>query len=172
MWEGNLRLLHPFMPFLTEELWQHMTQRSDSDALIVSSWPESQHVDAPLLNNFETAKEIIGAVRNFRKEKQLSFKEKLSLFTNSKEPLPFAEGIMKLGFLEGVDYQNDEGTSGIGGRFRVGTLSFFIPLKESAIDKEKERKKIRSEMNYAKGFLATVEKKLSNERFMNNARKK
>lgn len=168
LFENNLRLLHPFMPFLSEEIWHFIADRKTDEALVVSSWPKQQNFDEVLLANFEIAKEIVGGVRNFRKEKQLGFKDVLTLqLTNSDEPLAFESAIVRLGLLEGMEYQNRVETQR-GGAFRVDKLSFFIPLDE-AVDVEEERAKIDAEIKYTQGFLAAVEKKLSNERFVNNA---
>ena len=171
LFEDNLRLLHPFMPFLTEELWHFIAERTPEQALIVSEWPKQVPYDSSLLVDFELAQEVVGAVRNFRKEKQLGFKEKLALhLTNSDQPLAFQESILKLALLE--DIHLGEGTEKTqGGRFRVQKLEFLIPMVE-AVDAEAEREKMTAELNYARGFLASVEKKLSNDRFVNNAPEK
>ena len=172
LFEDNLRLLHPFMPFLTEELWHFIAQRSPDQALIVSQWPKQYPYDDKLLEDFDRAKEIVAGVRNFRNEKQLGFKELLPLHvSNTEQPLAFHESILKLALLENL-YIGAIDENAQGGRFRVQNLAFFIPLVSSSVNEEEEREKMITELNYAKGFLASVEKKLSNERFVSNAPEK
>ena len=168
LFQENLKLLHPFMPFLTEELWQDMETRSPEEALIVSSWPEIDRYDKKLIDRFEEATAIIAGIRNFRKEKELGFKESLTLqVIGSSEVIPFETLIQKMGQLSSVNYV-DEVLKQSGGSFRANNLEFFIPL-EGKIDVEKERLKLEEELRYAKGFLVSVQKKLSNERFVSNA---
>lgn len=168
LFENNLRLLHPFMPFLTEELWHFIRPRKENEALIVSSWPTSNTFDQEIIDSFEYAKEVIASIRNFRKDKNISIKEKVTVYiTNSIVKLPFEASIFKLGLLEGLYYENAPDES-LGGSFRVDKLEFFIPTKVTE-DPEAEKEKLIAELNYTKGFLASVEKKLSNERFLENA---
>ena len=168
LFESNLRLLHPFMPFLTEELWHFIRPRKESEALIVSSWPTSNTFDQEIIDSFEYAKEVIASIRNFRKDKNISIKEKVTVYiTNSIVKLPFEASIFKLGLLEGLYYENAPDES-LGGSFRVDKLEFFIPTKVTE-DPEAEKEKLIAELNYTKGFLASVEKKLSNRRFVENA---
>ena len=168
LFENNLRLLHPFMPFLTEELWHFISPRKENEALIVSSWPTSNIFDQEIIDSFEYAKEVIAAIRNFRKDKNISIKEKVTVYiTNSIVKLPFEASIFKLGLLEGLYYENAPDES-LGGSFRVDKLEFFIPTKVTE-DPEAEKEKLIAELNYTKGFLASVEKKLSNRRFVENA---
>ena len=172
LFENNLRLLHPFMPFLTEELWHFIDDRTPEQALIVSAWPKQKSYEPKFLAEFELAKGVVAGVRNFRKEKNLGFKESFPLYlTNTSTPLAFQESILKLALLEGIYFEGMREDKQ-GGRFRVQKLEFFIPLEEGVIDIEAEREKLNSELTYAKGFLASVEKKLSNERFVSNAPEK
>ena len=168
LFESNLRLLHPFMPFLTEEIWHFIAPRTKEEALTVSEWPEPKTVDPKLVETFALAQEVIVGIRNFRKEKNLSFKEEIQLFvTKSKAPLPYEASIEKLGGISSVVYDSPSEDS-FGGSFRVGTFEFFIPTKSSE-DPEAERQKLNEELKYMKGFLASVEKKLANEKFVANA---
>jgi len=168
LFENNLRLLHPFMPFLTEELWQAIQQRNQEEALIVSQWPKSTPVDHSILEAFETAKELVAGLRHFRKEKQLPFKEVITVHNTSKTvKIPFQASIQKLGFVDAfLGPQTDEGAEG--GSFRVKQMEFFVPLKQQ-VNAAAEKEKLETELAYAKGFLQSVEKKLQNERFVNNA---
>ena len=168
LFENNLKLLHPFMPFLTEELWHFIRPRIESEALIVSSWPTSNTFDQETIDSFEYAKEVVAAIRNFRKDKNISIKEKVNIYiTNSVVKLPFEASIIKLGMLEGLYYENAPDES-LGGSFRVDKLEFFIPT-EVIEDSEAEKEKLIAELKYTKGFLDSVKKKLSNERFVENA---
>jgi valyl-tRNA synthetase len=168
LFEDNLKLLHPFMPFLTEELWQDMDTRAVEEALIVSAWPEVQAYDEKLIQRFEEATGVIGGIRNFRKEKELGFKEVLALqVIGSDEAIPFESLVQKMGQLSSVSYE-EAILDQTGGAFRANGLEFFIPL-EGKIDVEKERLKLQEELKYANGFLLSVQKKLANERFVSNA---
>ena len=168
LFENNLRLLHPFMPFLTEEIWHFIAPRTKEEALTVSDWPKPKAIDPKLVETFALAQEVVVGIRNFRKEKNLSFKEEIQLFvTKSKAPVPYEASIEKLGGIGSFVYDSPSENSS-GGSFRVGTFEFFIPTKTSE-DPEAERKKLNEELKYMKGFLASVEKKLANEKFVANA---
>jgi valyl-tRNA synthetase len=166
--EGNLRLLHPFMPFITEEIWQHFKERSPEEALIVSSYPDQADFDGNLLKAFERVKEIVSAVRNIRKEKGISFKESLELcvLDGSNRDSGYDAAIQKLTNVSSIRRVDDKVDRSVS--FRVGASEFFIPVQEN-IDVEAEKKKLEKELEYNKGFLRSVQKKLSNERFVNNA---
>ncbi len=171
LFENNLRLLHPFMPFLTEELWHCIRPRNKENALTISHWPKTKSYESSFISEFEMTKEIIAGIRNFRKEKGISFKERIDLnVSNSNTKLAYEASIIKLGFVGEMNYQKPSENS-FGGTFRVNNLEFFIPT-EAFEDTEPEREKIQSELEYTKGFLASVNKKLSNERFVANAPEK
>jgi valyl-tRNA synthetase len=171
LFENNLRLLHPFMPFITEEIWHFIASRTQEEALIVSEWPKAEPFDVKPIASFDLAKEIIAGVRNFRKEKNISFKEGVELYvTKGAKDLPFEASIKKLGVIEKIHF-NEPAKELSGGSFRVSANEFFIPTTTSD-DPETERKKMEEELQYMKGFLASVEKKLSNERFVANAPEK
>jgi len=169
--EDNLRLLHPFMPFITEEIWQYFREREVSEALIVSDYPKKTDFNDEILQDFEVVKEIISAIRNIRKEKNISFKESIEVSILKKEAIntSFFGLIRKLcniSQIKGVDEKLEQALA-----FRVGANEFFIPYAAS-IDVEGEMTKIKEELEYNKGFLISVRKKLSNERFVNNAPEK
>ena len=168
LFENNLRLLHPFMPFLTEELWHFISARATDEVLTVSSWPQSKSFDSERITNFEITQEVIVGIRKFRKDKNISFKEKVTVYvTNSSTSIPYESCIIKLGALDDLIYsQAPEDTNG--GSFRVSKLEFFIPT-QAPEDTEAEKEKLHAELKYTKGFLASVEKKLANERFVSNA---
>jgi valyl-tRNA synthetase len=168
LFEENLKLLHPFMPFLTEEVWQHIAERTPENALIVAKWPEVGHADKSLISDFEFASEVISGVRTIRKEKNIPQKEALELFMLNTEKVSGQMNaiilkLANLSTLETVDSSLDGALT-----FRVKSNEYFIPMG-GAIDVEAEIQKITEELNYTKGFLQSVQKKLSNERFVNNA---
>ena len=169
LFENNLRVLHPFMPFLTEELWHFCGTRTPNEALMISQWPKTAPFDKKLLDDFDQIQQLIGAIRKFRKEKNIGFKVAIQLHViNDKTPWNQYESLLKqLGFIEKFLYESPS-DSQMGGTFRVGGAEFFIPL-EGRIDVDAERQKLEEELQYAQGFLQSVEKKLRNERFMNNA---
>ncbi|MEM7484734.1 MAG: valine--tRNA ligase [Bacteroidota bacterium] len=171
LFEENLKLLHPFMPFLTEEVWQHIDERTPEQALIVSNWPKVGDVDAKLIKDFDFAADVISGVRTIRKEKNIPQKDALALsILNSEGTDDKMDAIiLKLGNLssmEMVDKSLDGALS-----FRVKSNEYFIPIG-GTIDIDAEIKKITEELRYTKGFLQSVQKKLSNERFVNNAPEK
>ena len=116
LFEANLSVLHPFMPFITEELWHYCGKRSSEDALVVSAWPKQKAYDSELLSDFEAVKQLIAAIRNFRKEKQLGFKEPIILFaTNNNHPWKAYESLVcRLGHLEEMRYESSD-SSTVGG---------------------------------------------------------
>lgn len=171
LFEENLKLLHPFMPFLTEEVWQHIAERTPEEALIISNWPKVAEVKTNLISDFDFASEVISGIRTIRKEKNIAQKEglELSILNSGNTSTQMDAVITKLGnitHIETVDKGLDGALS-----FRVKSNEYFIPIG-GAIDVETEIKKITEELNYTKGFLQSVQKKLSNERFVSNAPEK
>ena len=166
--EDNLKLLHPFMPFITEELWHFIKTRKKEDSLIISSWPKEQEVDEQLIKDFDMAKKIIAGIRKFRKEKNIGQKEQLILITEGA--VPYVEVIQKLGQIQKVERFAPVNNQTLGS-FRVGQSEYFIPISKK-VDPKEERKKLKQELEYVKGFLRSVEKKLSNELFVSNAPEK
>ena len=168
LFEDNLRLLHPFMPFLSEELWHYIQKRDNQNALTISSWPQLRSYDVKKLEQFELLKGIVAGVRNFRKEKNLSPKIDLEVYlTNSDNHLFFEASLLKLGGIQKINYTKVPKHTH-GGTFRVDTFEFFIPTQAEE-NQEEERKKLEEELSYTQGFLNSVEKKLSNEKFVANA---
>ncbi len=166
--EDNIKMLHPFMPFITEEIWQIFKERTAGEALIISDYPKLNKYDKSLLTDFEITKEIVSAIRNIRKEKNISFKDEIGLYVLEKESLNsnFDSVIRKLcnlSELNKVDSKVDKSLS-----FRVNANEYFIPFSDN-IDTETELRKLTEELNYTKGFLKSVQKKLANERFVHNA---
>ncbi len=161
-----LRLLHPFMPFITEELWQHLDERKDGESIMYALIPEPEQADQALLKAMADVKEIVGGVRNVRKQKNLPNKEQLTLQAVGGLNNPFEAIITKLAGLEKIEAVTEKDATAAA--FMVGTAEFAVPLAGS-IDVEEEIKKLEADLEYTRGFLASVDKKLSNERFVANA---
>jgi valyl-tRNA synthetase len=168
IFENNLKLLHPFMPFLTEEIWHLIEERTPEQALIVAKWPEKKAIDTSIIEDFEMAAEVISGIRTIRKEKNIAFKEVVSLSVMNKENLDsnFDSIIQKLGNIDHIDYVDTKVEGALS--YRVKSNEYFVPIS-GAIDVEAEIEKIETELHYTKGFLESVQNKLSNERFVNNA---
>ncbi|WP_430966102.1 valine--tRNA ligase [Spongiimicrobium sp. 2-473A-2-J] len=168
LFEQNLKLLHPFMPFLTEEVWQHITERTPEEALIIAQWPKREAVDEKLIKGFEHASEVVSGIRTIRKEKNLPIKEalELSVLNAEKIGMDWDTVIAKLTHLSNISYVEAAAEGALS--FRVKSNEYFIPIS-GVVNVEAEIKKINEELSYTKGFLQSVQKKLSNERFVNNA---
>ncbi|MCW5519309.1 valine--tRNA ligase [Aureitalea sp. L0-47] len=166
--EDNLKILHPFVPFVSEEIWQHITERSPEEALIVSSWPKTEGFDAKMIKDFKFTSEVISGIRTIRKEKNISFKDSIavSVINNENISTNFDAIISKLGNLSELNYVDAPLEGAL--TFRVKSNEYFLPMA-GAINVEEEIAKIKEELSYTEGFLKSVQKKLSNERFVNNA---
>ncbi len=169
--EQNLIILHPFMPFLTEEIWQNVTPRKTEEALIIQKWPEFEDFDKQLITDFELVKEVISGIRTIRKNKNISFKESIDLkiINNEKLKKDYDVVVAKLGNIENITYINQQEENALS--YRVKSNEYFIPMAGN-IDVEAEKEKLEEELNYHKGFLKAVEKKLANKRFVKNAPEK
>ncbi len=166
--EDNLKILHPFMPFLTEEIWQHIEKRNVDEAIIIAKYPKEKEINKDILNDFNYFAEVVTAIRNLRKEKNISFKEKLDLHLLENETVNpnFDQAIAHLCNVDNIQNTTDKVEKAL--TFRVKSNEYFIPFEEE-INVEEEKAKLESELKYTKGFLTSVQKKLSNERFVNNA---
>jgi valyl-tRNA synthetase len=164
--EKLLKLLHPFMPFLSEEIW-HLIDNRKND-IIVSDWPKSEKVDEIILDDFEIVSEVVSSIRNFRIQKQIPNKEQISLFVklNQSHCKNMDSIICKLGNIEKVEYTDNEIDGSFS--FRVKSNEYFIPL-EGNVDLDAELEKLQKELDYTKGFLKSVNGKLSNENFVKGA---
>ena len=162
-----LRLLHPFMPFITEELWQHIDERKDGESIMYAPINQTPaDADTDLLKAMDEAKSIISGVRNVRLSKNIPQKQPMNLMIVGKWTNPFKSIVEKLGGLESIT--DADAKDPAAASFMVGTTEYCVPL-EGAINVEEEIKKLQAELDYAIGFLKSVEKKLSNERFVANA---
>ena len=169
--ENNLKVLHPFMPFLTEEIWQLITERTPEQALIIAAWPEINPADETLISEFDVAAEVISGIRTIRKDKNIPFKDAIELKVVNNDNLPdgFDSIIAKLGNISAVDYVTDKVSGAL--TFRVKSNEYFIPVT-GAVDVEEEIAKLTQELEYNKGFLKSVQAKLSNEKFVGSAPEK
>jgi valyl-tRNA synthetase len=159
-------LLHPFMPFITEEVWQSIAERKDGESIMVVSMPEAGVKNDKLITDFEAVKQIIAGVRSIRLERNIRNRDTLVLNIDSGEYNgDYDDVIMKMCNLERIERAEKDTTSA---SFMVGTTAFTVPLG-SAVDREEEIKKMEEEIKYLEGFLKSVEKKLSNENFIAKA---
>jgi valyl-tRNA synthetase len=167
-----LRLLHPFMPFITEEIWQDLKPEADVKSIVIAQQPKAEReADAKIIARFGLAQEIVSAIRNVRKQKNIPQREALVLQYIADENFPeeFLATITKLGGIERVESVEEKNPTAAA--FIVKTTQYFIPL-EGNIDREAELKRLGADLEYLEGFLASVMKKLSNERFVSSAPEK
>ena len=168
IFESNLKILHPFMPFLTEEIWHFIAERTPEEALIVAKYPTIEPFDAELISDFEMVKEVISGIRTIRKDKNISFKDsiELSFINNDNLSERYNSVIEKMGNISKMGSVKDAVEGALS--FRVHSNEYFIPIS-GAINVEEEIKKLNEELKYTEGFLKSVQNKLANERFVNNA---
>jgi valyl-tRNA synthetase len=162
--DALLRMLHPFMPFITEELWQHIAERRDGESIMYAPMPEAGTVDSAIASSIETAKEVITGVRAVRAQKNIAPKEALELRIIGDIDAVAKPVVAKLANLSAIEVNADKDAAAAS--FMVGTTEFNIPL---TIDVAAEIARLEKEIAYLEGFKASVEKKLSNERFVNGA---
>ena len=164
--DALLRMLHPFMPFITEELWQHLYDRKEGESIMTARMPEPQPVDMEIINRFETTKLVVAGIRTIRLQKGIANKEQLTLqiigaHDHSNDCI--LTKMTNLATIETIEEKDPAAAS-----FRVHATEYAIPMS-NAIDVEAELKKLKAELKYAQGFLKTVMGKLGNERFVQNA---
>ncbi len=168
--EKLMKILHPFMPFLTEEIWHLLADRDENDCIMITRLPERHRINHKVLEQFNFAKDVIIAVRGLRNEKNIPMKEQLQFFVKKNHNQPadttFDGLASKLCNLAAIEYVDEKVTNSMS--FVVGTTEFYIPLI-GVVDIETEIKKLEEELVYAKNFLNSVVKKLGNERFVSGA---
>ena len=165
--ERLLVVLHPFMPFLTEELWQQLDKRADTESICVAHWPSSGPVNQELMSQFGHTQAVISALRTLRTEKQLKPKELLDIQTQQTDQLQvIPEVLSKLGFTSPITIVESAGENTLS--LRIETTEYYIPI-EAKINLEEEVEKLQAELEYQRGFLEMVNQKLSNKRFVDNA---
>jgi len=167
-----LRLLHPFMPYITEEIWHLTEKRNDGESIMITEMPEASHYDSNLIMRFESVKEIITNIRKIRNDRNIHQKEHVHLYVNN-DARNFDDSfncvLVKLAMLTGVDTTEKRIEHSVS--FILNCGEFFIPMEEK-IDKEEEIRKLEGELEYTRGFLDMVMKKLGNERFVQHAPEK
>nr|MBP6557750.1 valine--tRNA ligase [Flavobacterium sp.] len=165
MLEANLKLLHPFMPFLTEEIWQYIAERTPEQALIVAEYPKVTSFNEKLIADFDFAAEVIAGVRTIRKDKNIAMKDAVDLkvVNNEKASTYFDAVITKLGNITSLEYITDKIDGAL--TYRVKSNEYFIPVSGN-IDIAAEIAKLTEELKYTQGFLRSVQGKLANEKFV------
>ncbi len=161
-----LRMLHAFMPFITEELWQHLAPRTEGESIMYAQLPVAGPVDEKVISEMNLAKEIITGVRGVRAQRNMPQKEQLRLLAVGQDSVSCARVVAKLANLSEIVL--NAGKDPAAAQFMAGTLQFCVPLADN-VDVDAEIEKLTRELDYLRGFKASVEKKLSNERFVNNA---
>lgn len=164
--DALLRLLHPFMPFITEELWQNLAERREGESIMYAAEPRGQEPDAGILEKMETVKAIVNGVRGVRAKRNIAPKEALELHVVGDQTVPWPELIGKLGNVSAIASVGEADATAA--KFIAGTTTYEVPLADM-IDTEAERAKLVKEIDYLNGFKASIEKKLSNERFVAKA---
>ncbi len=165
--DSLLRLLHPFMPFITEELWQTIAPRKEGESIMISALPETKEYDNQFLADIEHTKHIISGIRTIRLEKNIPNRDELSLEILGKHNSVYDAAITKMANLSAIDAVNEKSAGAAS--FMVATTEFAVPLTDN-IDMEAELEKLKADLKYQEGFLISVEKKLGNERFVQNAK--
>lgn len=166
--EQILKIMHPFTPFIAEEIWHLLSERAEGDDIVIASWPTVEAYDNESLDSFEKASEIISNVRNVRKENNIANKISVDLMVKANADIDksFDSVISKIGNLANFEYVTDKVDNAFS--FISKNNEYFIPFGDG-IDVEAEVEKLKTELDYTKGFLNSVQKKLSNERFVAGA---
>ena len=165
--DALLRLLHPFMPFITEELWQALQQREAGESIMIVLQPKSGERDKDLLAGIEEVKQVIAGVRTIRLEKNIPNRDVLELQVIGNHDERYYSVISKMCNLSSFTSVSEKQAGAAG--FMVGTTEYSVPLAEK-MDVEVELQKLKAELNYTEGFLLSVSRKLGNERFVQNAK--
>jgi valyl-tRNA synthetase len=170
LFERVMKLAHPFMPFITEEIWHEIKKRSERDCIIVAPWPKAGPVDETIIAQAAVAFEIVTQLRNMRNSKGISPKTAFDLLIKTENQAlysRFAHSIEKLANVSAMRFVQEKAEGAVS--FIIKGDEFFVPM-EGELDLDKETEKTEKELEYTRGFLATVDKKLSNERFVSNAK--
>ena len=167
--EKLMKLLHPIMPFITEEIWQLIRERKEDESIMISPMPQADRWEAPLLEAFEKVKQIISSVRNIRKDKEIPNKEALALKVNGEHDNRYDPIVKKLAHVESIEHVSGKMDNTLS--FMVRTTEYYVPM-EDLVDAEDEIRKLEEELEYTRGFLNSVLKKLNNGKFVANAPEK
>jgi valyl-tRNA synthetase len=168
IFEKLMKILHPFMPFLTEEVWHTLRERAKGDDIMINQMPVAEPYESDILEAYSQSTEVVNQIRKVRKDKNIPQKDALQLFFTAEglNQTEFAAVISKLGNIESFEKVEEKPEASIS--FIANAQEYFIPLADN-VDVEAEIEKLEADLKYQKGFLKSVEKKLSNERFVNNA---
>lgn len=173
IFEKLMQMLHPFMPFVTEEIWHLLKERGENESIMVSMMPSASTYNKQILDQFEVASNVIAAIRTMRLEKNIPQKQVLQLFVkknnNEAKDETFDSVVCKLNNIETIQYIDEKIDGALS--FIIGSTEFFVPIP-SSIDVDAEIAKLTKELEYTKGFLVSVEKKLNNEKFVASAPEK
>ncbi|HLW40128.1 MAG TPA: class I tRNA ligase family protein, partial [Brumimicrobium sp.] len=155
-------------PFISEEIWHLLRERGEGEDVVIAEWPKAKAVNQELIKEFDVAIEIISGIRNIRKQNNLANKVEINLgiVKSNNHPQGMDEVIKKMGNIQELTYIEEKMANAFS--FIVKNSSYYIPFGDS-IDLEAEKEKVEEELGYTKGFLKSVQKKLGNERFVNNA---
>ncbi|MCC5923260.1 MAG: valine--tRNA ligase [Crocinitomicaceae bacterium] len=166
--ETILKLMHPFTPFVTEELWHLLRKRDDGDDILIADFPKASTFDKKVIADFQLTFDIISQIRNIRKQQNIAQKIKMDLQIKKNElhPSDLDAVIVKMGNLSSLQYVDEKVPNSYS--FLINNTEYFVPFGDN-VDLTSEREKLQEELIYTKGFLQSVQKKLSNERFVNNA---
>lgn len=169
--ERLLRIMHPFMPFITEEIWQHIANRTEEEFIVIANWPTAKSYDKETIRDFKQMAEVVTGIRSIRKNKNIAFKNPIDLQVkeNQKVNKSFDSVISKLVNVNEITYVSEKpkGAQSL----IIGLNEYFVPF-EGSVDSELELEKLKTELNYSTGFKNTVLKKLNNENFVKNAPEK
>ncbi len=166
--DALLKMLHPYMPFITEELWQNLAPRKDGETIMLTMMPEAGEYCSKIMAEFDIASNAVMNVRNIRQSKNISPKDALELYVKQPYSGEMNPVIEKLGNISAIKIVDTFETQAQGVNFMVGTTEFFVPLAEH-INVEEELAKMQKELEYQEKFLASVMAKLSNEKFVSKA---
>ncbi len=166
--EKLMKIIHPFTPFISEEIWHLLGDRKEGEDIIVATWPEAGKVDEKLMDNFKITSEVISNIRNIRKQNNIANKIEIDLgiVKSGNHPVEMDPVLVKMGNVAALSYIEDKMANSFS--FIVKNSSFYIPFGDT-VDIEGEIEKVKEELEYTKGFMKSVQKKLGNERFVNNA---
>jgi len=167
--EKLMKLLHPITPFITEEIWQLIRERKEEESIMISPMPQAERWDTPLLDAFEKVKQVITSVRSIRKEKEIPNKETLDLKVNGEHDNRYDPIVRKLANIESIEHVSGKMENTLS--FMVRTTEYYVPM-EDLVDAEDEIRKLEEELEYTRGFLNSVLKKLNNGKFVENAPEK
>ena len=167
--EALIKMIHPIMPFITEELWQSLEPRKDGETIMYAPTPKAGAFDEKFITNFDIAREAVASVRAIRKQKNIPMKNALELKVKGEFPMEMASAVKKLAGVSSVEKVQDADNQGV--PFIIGTIEFFVPLS-GLVNVEEELSKLEADLEYQKKFLEGVRRKLSNESFVAHAPEK